>query len=450
MQPADQHPFLRAPRRTILALSLPVMLSLVAEPVTGMVDTAFVAQLGSNPLAALGIGASVLSSVLWIFTFLGISAQTEVAQAMGNNQPQRATEISSLALILSVIFGIGLMLIALPGAGLLSALLGAEGEVQTIAIEYTRIRLLAVPAVMLTMTGFGVLRGLQDMRTPLYIAVTVNILNIILDILLINGWRFIPPMGVSGAALASSISQYIGAVWLFISVTRAIGFIPHIDWGDVRRFLRVGGDLFIRTGLLTFFLLYATRSANQISAEAGAAHQAIRTVWFFLAFVMEGYAMAGQSLVGYFLGAAKIPVARRAAALTNQLSFLTGLALTALMLLTTRLVQSVFVPGEALLVFGPGWIIAAIAIPLAGVAFATDGILWGSGDYTYMRNGMIVATLGGTIALLLIDLTAPSAFMQVWIAIGLWVGIRALWGTLRIWPGIGQHDLRLSEPVSSG
>ena len=448
MQPADQHPFLRTPRRTILALSLPVMLSLIAEPVTGMVDTAFVAHLGTAPLAALGIGTSVLSSVLWIFSFLGISAQTEVAQAMGYNQPSRVTEISSLALILSMVFGIGLMLITMPFAGTISALLGAAGDVQTIAVDYTRVRLLAVPAVMVTMTGFGVLRGLQDMRTPLYIAVTVNVLNVILDMLLINGWGFIPPMGVSGAALASSISQYIGAFWLLISITRVVGFIPRIDWADLRRLLRVGGDLFVRTGLLTFFLLFATRSANQINPEAGAAHQAIRTIWFFLAFVMEGYAVAAQSLVGYFLGASRIAIARQAAALTNRLSLFTGFALTALMLLTTPLVILAFVPPEAVAIFGTGWMIAAVAMPLAGVAFTTDGILWGSGDYTYMRNGMIVATVCGTIALLLIDLTAPNAFMWVWIAIGLWVGVRAVWGTIRIWPGIGQHDLHLSPPPS--
>ncbi|MEM6337411.1 MAG: MATE family efflux transporter, partial [Bacteroidota bacterium] len=97
--------FNERPHRTFVALSIPVLFSLVAEPVTGLVDTAFVAQLGAEALAGLGVGTIVLSGVFWAFNFLGIGTQTEVAQAFGGEATARARQITGLAMALGV--GIG-------------------------------------------------------------------------------------------------------------------------------------------------------------------------------------------------------------------------------------------------------------------------------------------------------------------------------------------------------
>ena len=94
------HPFVASPHRTLFSMSLPVLLSLIAEPLTGLVDTAFVARLGSESLAALGVGTVALSSIFWAFNFLGIGTQTEVAQAHGRRQQKRSTEIGGIAIYL--------------------------------------------------------------------------------------------------------------------------------------------------------------------------------------------------------------------------------------------------------------------------------------------------------------------------------------------------------------
>ncbi|MFN2145731.1 MAG: MATE family efflux transporter, partial [Anaerolineales bacterium] len=108
------HPFQIRPNRTLVALSIPVMLSLTAEPVTGLVDTAFIASLGIDPLAAVGVGATVLSSLLWVFGFLGVSTQTEVAQAYGKGKSGETQRITSLAFLLAVIFGLALIVLVWP------------------------------------------------------------------------------------------------------------------------------------------------------------------------------------------------------------------------------------------------------------------------------------------------------------------------------------------------
>ena len=180
-----EHPFIRSPNATLLTLSLPVLLSLIAEPVTGLVDTAFVARLGSHSLAALGVGTSVLSGVFWIFNFLGIGSQTEVAQSMGHQNPARASQLVGLALLLAIIFGLLLLAAGMLFAPQIARLMGAATKVQTQAEIYIRWRLTGAPAVLVTLAAFGALRGLQDMRTPLKVAILVNSLNIVLDAALI-------------------------------------------------------------------------------------------------------------------------------------------------------------------------------------------------------------------------------------------------------------------------
>ncbi len=437
-----KHPFLDKPHRTILALSVPATLSLIAEPVTGLVDTAFVAQLGSVPLAAVGVGTAALSLVFWVFNFLSISTQTEVAQALGKHNHRRASEVTSLALLLGLGASLTMALLFLFGAGWVANLLGAEGAVQETAVLYMHIRLLAAPAVLLTLIGMGALRGMQNMRTPLYIAAGVNTLNIALDAPLIFGWGMIPALGVAGSAIATVISQWLGVLWLLWSVHRRLGLCWHVQRDDITALVQIGGDLFVRTGLLNVFLMFATRIANQIGPDAGAAHQAIRMVWMFTALVMEGFAMTAQSLIGYFLGASQPRQALRSAIVTTWWSLGTGFGLIGLMLAGTGVTAWLLVPDGAVTVFYPAWIAASLSQPLAALAFISDGIHWGTGDYGYLRNAMLLATAAGVGALLLIDPSAPGAFTGVWIATGVWLLVRGVIGVVRIWPGLGESPLR--------
>lgn len=446
MDTALDHPFLKKPNRTILALSVPVTLSLVAEPITGLVDTAFVARLGAEPLAALGIGTTALSSMFWIFNFLSISAQTEVAQAMGARNHARAAQISSLALILGAFFSLLVMAVFIPSAAEVSRLLGGVGAVQADATTYLQLRLLGAPAVLLSLIGLGVLRGMQDMRTPLWIAVLVNAINIVLDAPLIFGLGVLPGLGVGGAALASTIAQWIGALLVLHSIRRRLGLTWYVNRADVLALLKIGGDLFVRTGLLTAFLLLTTRVANQISPEAGAAHQAIRTVWIFSGLMLDGLAVTAQSLIGYFLGADARPIARRSALYSMGWALGVGLSLALLMLLGTNAVLRALVPAEAAAVFLTAWWVASLAQPMNALAFVTDGIHWGTSDYAFLRNAMLGASFVGGAAVLLVDPQAAQAFQAIWLATALWILVRMALGVGRIWPGIGKSPLRISSP----
>ena len=444
---AQNNRFLHRPHRTILYLSLPILLSLIAEPVTGLVDTGFVAQLGKVPLAALAVGIGVLSSIFWIFGFLGIATQTEVAQALGRDDIEGAVKAVSLAMMLGLILSLLLGLALIPGATIVSRLLGGEGEVLALATEYIQLRLIGAPAVIVTIVGFGALRGIQEMKTPLWIALAINFTNILLDIVLIFGWSFVPALGVGGAALASSFSQWLGAAWMIVEVRRRLGLTRAINLREGLRFLRVGRDLFIRSGSLTLFMLVATRVATQMGPEAGASHQVIRQVWFFTALVLEAFATTAQSLIGYFFGSGKMREAKRVALTTTVWSLGTGIVLMIVMLLSTPIVTRILVPADTLAVFAGAWIVASISQPLNALAFITDGIHWGTSDYAFLRNAMLMATVSGIIGLQLIAAENPANFMGVWIVTVIWIGIRALWGVLRVFPGFGNSPFRLNMTV---
>jgi len=436
------HPFTKKPHRTLLILSFPVLLSMTAEPLTALIDTAFVASLGSVSLAALGVGTTALSSLFWIFNFLNIGAQTEVAQSDGKGHPEKASDIASLSLTMAIGFGLMLILLILPNANWLATLMGASGDVQAEAVNYMQIRAYGAPAVLLMMVTFGVLRGLQDMRTPLWIALGMNALNILLDWMMIFGNGPFPAMGVAGSALASTISQWLGALVGVIIVASKLGLSFSFAFTDIKRLLSVGGDLFVRTGLLTFFLAFTTRAATQIGADAGAAHQAIRQIFLFTSLSLDAYASTVQSLVGYFVGRDSLAWAKNVVRVGAKWSLWTGFALGALMWFGREIVIDILVPASAIGVFLPAWAISSLSQPINSIAFLTDGAHWGTGDFRFLRNAMIVSVTIGLIGVWLVDVSAPRALMGIWIAVSALAISRAAFGFLRVWPGIGKSPFR--------
>lgn len=437
------HPFTNRPNRTLVRLAVPVLFSLVAEPLTGLADTAFVARLpGSEPVAALGIGTVAFSSIFWAFTFLGVGTQTEVAQSEGAHDRERAVKVLSLSCALAAIVGFLLLFGVMGFLGPIAEVLGAQGAVRDLAVDYMFFRLLGAPAVLVSLACFGALRGVQDMRTPLYVAVGINAINVFLDWLLVFGVGPFPSMGVSGAAIASSASQWIGASWCVASVWNKLGLTWRMRGAGLARLMRVGGDLFIRTGGVLVFLALCTRVANRFGPDEGAAYQAVRQFFIFSALFLDAFAITGQSLVGYFLGADDRFHARKVARAVCVWSFGTGFVLCGFMLLGEQAVAWLLVPPTAYAVFGPGWLVVALTQPVGALSFATDGIHWGTGDFRYLRNAMLVAVCIGSGCVLAVEALRPHhPLVYIWLATALWTFIRAGFGLVRIWPGMGRAPL---------
>ena len=438
---AQEHGFLHHPQRAFLRLTVPVLLSLIAEPLTGIADTAFVARLGTTPLAALGVAVTLLGSLFWVFNFLGIGTQTAVAQAFGREDAMSGRSAATSAFAAAVALGTGVGLVAWPCLDELVAFMGAHGDMGAAAVGYLEVRFLGAPAVLVTMASFGALRGLQDMRTPFWIALSLNVMNIVLDAVLIFGIGPVPAFGLVGAAWATVLSQWLGAAWAIVATRRALGGLAHVRMQDVLDLFVVGRDLVARTGMLLLFLLLTTRAATQIGESEGAAQQAVRQVWMLAAFLLDAFAASAQSLVGFFVGAGRVGIARRVAGVACAWALGAGVVLTLLLFGLESRLAWLLVPDEAHRAYSLVWPAAVLAQPLNALAFVTDGIHWGTRDYRYLRNVMIFATATGAAGLYTVELDAPSAFLSIWIVTGAWIGVRGVFGVLRIWPGIGKAPL---------
>jgi MATE family multidrug resistance protein len=424
------------------------MLSLIAEPLAGVVDTAFVERLGSEFAAALGAATAILSGVLWVFNFLGVGTQTEVARSAGEARGSEARGIASLAMLLSGVLGtgaaLGVWLLLGPAVDWMSD----DPLVRTATATYLEIRLLGFPAVLALFAAFGALRGLQDMRTPMWIAGAISLANIGLDAVLIFGWGPIPPLGIAGAAWATVASQVLGALLAGAWVVRLLGWTWHFEAARISGLFVVGRDMVIRTSALLLFMLLATRVALQMGATSGAAHQAIRQIWMLLAFVLDAYAASAQSLVAWFLGAGRRDLARRVAGVSVVWGLITGGVLTGLLWFAEGPVAALLVPHEARAVFAAAWPIFALSQPIAALSFVTDGIHWGTGDFAFLRNGMLVSSAIGVFLLLRIsgriDTGAPPQLDEVWAVTIAWMTVRSVFGCARVWPGGARAPLSLA------
>lgn len=433
----------------MVALSLPILGSLLAEPFTGMVDTAFVARLGAEPLAALGVGTMVLSALFWAFSFLGVATQTRIATLQGagshNSEKGRAAaRMCLVAVTLALMAGVATGIAGLPLSSAIVRAMGADGEVAQLAETYLKLRLIGAPAMLATFAAFGALRGAHDMSTPLWVAGGMNAVNIALDPVLIFGLGGFPAMGVAGAAIASSASQWIGAAWAAGAALRRLGPPDSFDWRQTRSLLAAGFDLFLRAASLNAFLILGTRQATLIGPSAGAVHQVVRSTWFFNALFMDSFAISGQSLVAHFLGNGDRAQARRAALVVCLWSTGAGAALGLAMLAMQPWMIAIYIPSVAATAFPGPWRIAAATQPISGVTFGTDGVHFGTGDFGFLRNVVLAALLLGSAVALWPDPSSPHALSAVWCGFSAWAGLRAVLGALRVWPGVGRAPLSKS------
>ena len=364
--------------RRILALAVPALGALAADPLLSLVDTAFVGRIGPVPLAALGVDAALFSFAFAIFNFLAYATTPLVAQAAGRGDPAEAGRVVQRALTLAVLIGVVAMVVLVAGGSLFVRLMQAGPEVVDPAVAYLRLRAFAVPALLIITAGHGAYRGFQNTRTPLYITLAVNGLNAVLDPLLIFG----AGLGLEGAAIATVIAQWIGAgVFLLLLRRQGVrqgwpGTVPRL--GELRPFLAIGGVLIFRTLMLVSALAAATAAAARTGTIEVAAHQIVLQLWFLLAMIIDALAIAAQAMVGDLVGRNRPDAARALSDRLLRWGLGLGIGLAVLFMAIRPWVGSWFSPDQLVVdavdIAVP---IAALMQPVAALVFVLDGVFLG-------------------------------------------------------------------------
>lgn len=455
----------------MLRLAFPALLLLVAEPITGLVDTYYVKDIDAATEAGLGIGVALMGPAAWLFAFLGTSIHTEVAQARGDGDRVRMLWGASLWMAI--------------GLGLLASLLGwwvapalardgmaANGDVLEAATTYLRIRWVGFPLLLILFANLGTLRGLVQLRAAVVLAVIHNACNAVLDPILINGWGpvpglglSIPALGIAGAGWATVLGQGVGAflatLWVSSRVARGVGSgptplrrrLPRLPAaGELIRLLKIGGALMQRTAFLSLFLMASTRFANDLGELEGAAWHGIRQMWIFASLAMDAFAIAVQSLVAVSMGRGDVVLARRAAAYSVWWTVGTAVALSAVALVCVEPAARALVAEEAHDAFYGPWLLTAATLALSALAFATDGVHVATRDYGFLRNGMLLSTGLGLGCLTVLSIYDALDLNGLCLVTAGWVGLRGLLGALRVWPGRvpGMGGGPLAGPLESG
>ncbi|CAM3190491.1 MATE family efflux transporter [Nocardioides dubius] len=408
----------RAVDREILALAVPAFLALVAEPLFLLADAAIIGHLGTVPLAALGVAGAVITTVVGLCVFLAYGTTADVARKLGAGDRPGALAAGMDGVWLAVAIGVPVTVTGILTAGRWIDLFGASAEVSQPATDYLRIAFLGTTPLLLVLAATGVLRGLQDTRTPLVAAVAGNLLNIAANLSLVHGLGPLPRLGLVGSAWGTVLAQALmaaGLLAVLARATRSAGVSLRPRTGGVRAAGRAGVPLLIRTLTLRAALLVTTYSVVGFGdATTLAAHQLAFTIWTFLAFVLDAVAIAAQALTGRALGSGDVA---RTRSLTQRMiqwgiwsGVVTGLALAAL----SPVIGHLFTNDDAVVsTLAGALLVAALAQPAAGVVFVLDGVLIGAGDGRYLAwGGLLVFVLYAPLALLAGSLT------WVWVAFG--------------------------------
>jgi putative MATE family efflux protein len=399
--------------REILALAVAALGSLAAEPLYILVDTAIVGHLGRPELAALGIAGIVLSGLFALFNFLAYGTTSQVARAAGAGQRETADRLGAQAFWLSLGIGVLLAVALAVFANPVVAAMGADGRTAELAADYVRIASIGLPFAFLALGGQGYLRGVSDLKTPLYILLAANALNVVLEVLFVYGFDW----GLAGSAWGTAVAQ-VGMGAAFVAVLARIGrelFRPQLELA--RRLLAVGKHIFVRTTALYSSFVIAGAVIARFGDASIAAHQIAFQLWAFLALVLDAIAIAGQVIVGRMLGAGDDEGAYAASARMISLSVLAGAVFAGAMLALIDLLPRAFTGDEAVLDEARDiWPIFALMQPLNGAVFALDGILIGAGDARYLMWSML-ASGAASITVALVALELDWGIVGVWFAL---------------------------------
>ena len=414
--------------REIARLAVPALGALVAEPLYVLADTAVVGNLlGTIELAGLSVAGQTLLTLHAIMIFLAYGTTAAVSRLLGAGEHRQAAHQAVQGLWLAAVLGVLLSLIIWAFADPILRLIGEtdDGNAEAVleqARTYLLVSLWGVPALLVTLSGVGYLRGLQDTTRPLIVAIVTALFNLVLELILIVALDF----EIGASALSTVLAQWLGAAAYLWWIGRDVGshgvrLTPDIR--EIFRLCRVGGSLFVRTVALRGSFTVSVAAASRISTEALAAHEIAFQFFIFTALALDSVAIAGQSMMGRFLGAHDEAGAREAGARVLQWGIAVGLVGLVIFGVGAPFLPDLFTDDAAVVSLATLALIhLALMQPINGVVFALDGILIGAGDLNFLAWAMA----GAAAVFIPLALLVPT--------FGL--GLGWLWGTIWVLMGL--------------
>lgn len=420
--------------RQILALAVPALGALIAEPLFLLADTAIIGNLGTAELAGAAAGTSVVHTVVGVMIFLAYATTPAVARLYGAGEIRSALAVGRDGLYVAGALGVVLAVAMWSGAGWLAHVLGTSGISHGFAVDYIQWSAPGIPAMLMILAATGVLRGFQDTKTPLIVSGAAAALNVVLNFVLVYG----AGLSVAGAAMGTALVQWLAlAAYLTIIIPRMahaeISLRPSAS--GMRQTTRVGSWLFVRTVALRASLLVTVWVAAQSGELTLAAHQVVFTLFTFLSFALDALAIAAQAMVGHARGAGgdTSPLIRTFMRWALGYGVIVGAVLAALSpVIAIPFTQDPAVRG---MVTSTVLILAAFQI-VAGLVFVLDGIMIGQEDMAFLALTCTVTLVIYAPMLLGLAQLPGVTLHWIWLTFGVgFLGPRAALQTWRVRSG---------------
>ncbi len=404
-------------------IAIPAIITNISIPLLGLVDAFIMGHLPDpRYLGAIALGAMIISILYNSVNFLRMATTGFTAQADGGNDTASIPKIYLRASLMAVVIGIIFILLKQPVAAITFSLTGAAQEVEALAREYFLIRIWGAPFALLNFVAVGWLLGLHQARLALWIQLTMNICNILLNILFVYGLG----MDVDGVALGTILSEGLAGLLAFLLVARHYGKISgHGIWSRKARaglfnrtafgrLFALNRDIFIRTACLTGSMAVFTILGANMSTEILAANAILMNLQMVTSYGLDGFAQAAEVLVGKEVGRKSRKGLHKAVLISGKWALITAILFT----LTYLIFGDMFISGltniTAVRTVAGQYLIWVIILPLVSVwSFHFDGIFIGATAGKYMRNGMVISTI--------IYIGSLMIFLPIWQNHGLWL-----------------------------
>ncbi|KAJ1273710.1 hypothetical protein BS78_05G005700 [Paspalum vaginatum] len=448
----------------ILSIAVPAVLALAADPITALVDTAFVGHIGSAELAAVGASASVFNLVSKLFNVPLLNVTTsfvaeqqavdEKSNSTGQRDelstPQKKTSqqrkvLPAVSTSLALAAGIGLleMVALIVSSGTLMNIIGipVDSPMRAPAEQFLMLRAYGAPPIIVALAAQGAFRGFLDTKTPLYAVGVGNLLNAVLDALLI----FPLGLGVSGAALATVTSEYLTAFILLWKLNNEVDLFSWNIAGDgIIRYLKSGGLLIGRTIAVLLTLTLSTSLAAREGPVPMAAYEICLQVWLTISLLNDALALAGQALLASEYAKGNYKQARKVLYRVLQVGGVTGVTLAASLFVGFGSLSLLFTDDPAVLdVARSGVWFVTVSQPVNAIAFVADGLYYGVSDFAYAAYSTFFA---GAVSSVFLLLAAPKFGLGgIWAGLTLFMSLRAIAGFWRLGSKGGPWEVIWSE-----
>lgn len=384
--------------KSILKLAIPNIISNITIPLLGLVDMILMGHLDSAIyIGAIALGGTIFSVLYSFFSFLRAGTTGFTAQSLGNNDNTETI----YSLYRSVCIGIPIIILILslqiPIAKISSLLLDGSNEVKELAITYFYVRIWAAPANILLYCLNGWFVGMQNTKIPMFIAILINVMNIIFSFILV----IIFEQNVKGVALGTVIAQYSGltlAIILLIKNYRSyfvkIDSKILFDIEKMKRFFKVNRDLMIRSFLLIISIAFFTNQSAKLGNNILAINMILLQSFYIFSYFTDGFAYAGEALVGKFVGSKDKENLQKVIRLLLIWGFSISIPFSTLYaLFPTEFVKIISDNTEILTEIKPYYIYMIIIPLITFAAFIWDGIYIGATASKAIRNTMIISSI---------------------------------------------------------